>query len=118
MRLLRSVLQGCHELDGQLVNTASLGRSLVQVHEKDQLLVDDSMHLAALPEAALQQEAAAAGLQKWGSQGGSRGSSSQRGSLGWGDGWRHRGHSAVEEEALRRFDSSFRYLHGKALGHF
>ena len=24
----------------------------------------------------------------------------------------------VEEEALRRFDSSFRYLHGKALGHF
>ena len=25
---------------------------------------------------------------------------------------------ALEEEALRRFDSSFRYLHGKALGHF
>ena len=24
----------------------------------------------------------------------------------------------VEEEALRRFDSSFRYLQGKALGHF
>ena len=24
----------------------------------------------------------------------------------------------VEEEALGRFDSSFRYLHGKALGHF
>ena len=24
----------------------------------------------------------------------------------------------VEEEALRRFDSSFRYLHRKALGHF
>ena len=25
---------------------------------------------------------------------------------------------ALEEEALRRFDSSFRYLHGKPLGHF
>ena len=24
----------------------------------------------------------------------------------------------LEEEALGRFDSSFRYLHGKALGHF
>ena len=24
----------------------------------------------------------------------------------------------MEEEALGRFDSSFRYLHGKALGHF
>ena len=24
----------------------------------------------------------------------------------------------VEEEAFGRFDSSFRYLHGKALGHF
>ena len=24
----------------------------------------------------------------------------------------------VEEEALKRFDSSFRYEHGKALGHF
>ena len=48
---------------------APLGRSLAQVPDGDQLLVDDSMHLAAVPEAALQQEAAAAGLQDWGSQG-------------------------------------------------
>ena len=26
--------------------------------------------------------------------------------------------NTVREEPLRRFDSSFRYLHGKALGHF
>ena len=52
---------------------ATLGRSLAQVPGGDQLLVDDSMHLAALPEAALQQEAATAGLQDWGSQGGSWG---------------------------------------------
>jgi len=52
---------------------APLGRSLAQVPDGDQLLVDDSVHLAAVPEAALQQVAAAAGLQDWGSQGGSWG---------------------------------------------
>ena len=46
---------------------------MAQVPDGDQLLVDDSVHLAAVPEVALQQEAAAAGLQDWGSQGGSWG---------------------------------------------
>ena len=50
-----------------------LGRSLAQVPDGDQLLVDDGVHLAAVPEVALQQEAVAAGLQDWGSQGGSWG---------------------------------------------
>ena len=44
------------------LSTASLERSLVQIPDGDQLLVDDSMHLVALPEAAMQQEAAATGL--------------------------------------------------------
>ena len=69
------------------------------------------MHLAALAEAALQQEAVVARIQDWGSQGGS---------WGW-EGFFVMAGSAedtVEEEALRRFDSSFRYLHKKALGHF
>ena len=52
---------------------APLGRSLAQVPDSDQLLVDDSVHLAAVPEAAVQKVAAAAGLQDWGSQGGSWG---------------------------------------------
>ena len=50
-----------------------LGRSLAQVPDGDQLLVDDSVHLAAILEAALQQVAAAARLQDWGRQGGSWG---------------------------------------------
>ena len=84
---------------------------MAQFPDGDQLLVDDSVHLAAVPEAALQQVAAAAGLQDWGSQGGS---------WGW-EGFLVMAGSAedtVEEEALGRFDSSFRYLHRKALGHF
>ena len=52
---------------------APLGKSLAQAPDGDQLLVDDSMHLAAVPEAAMQQVAAAAGLQDWSSQGGSSG---------------------------------------------
>ena len=44
---------------------------VAQVPDGDQLLVDDSVHLATIPEAPLQQEAAALGLQDWGSQGGS-----------------------------------------------
>ena len=39
---------------------------MAQVPDGDQLLVDDVVHLAAIPEVALQQEAAAAGLQDWG----------------------------------------------------
>ena len=67
--LLLSVLKGSRELGGGLASTALLGRSLVQVPDGDQLLMDDSVHLAALPEAALQKEAVAAGLQDWDSQG-------------------------------------------------
>ena len=52
-------------------NPAPLGRSLDQVPDSDQLLVDASVHLATVPGAALQQVAAAAGLQDLGSQGGS-----------------------------------------------
>ena len=40
---------------------------MAQVPEGYQLLVDDGVHLAAVPEVTLQQEAAAAGLQDWGS---------------------------------------------------
>ena len=67
---------------------------MAQVPDGDQLLVDDSMHLAAVPEADLQQVAAAAGFQDSGSQGGSWESGRQ---LGLGrilcDGWQCRGHS-------------------------
>ena len=49
---------------------APLVRSLAQVPDGDQLLVDDSVHLAAVPEAGLKQVVAAAGLHDWGSQGG------------------------------------------------
>ena len=49
---------------------APLGRSLAQVPDGDQLLVDDSVHLAAVLEVALQQVAATAGLKDWGSLGG------------------------------------------------
>ena len=52
---------------------APLGRSLAQVSDSELLLVDDSVYLAAVAEAALQQEAVVAGLQDWGSQGGSWG---------------------------------------------
>jgi len=40
---------------------------LAQVPDGDQLLVDDSVHLAAVLEVALQQVAATAGLKDWGS---------------------------------------------------
>ena len=46
---------------------------MAQVPDGDQLLVDDGVHLAAVPEVALQQKAAAARLQDWGKQGGSWG---------------------------------------------
>ena len=99
---------------------APLGRSMAQVPGGDQLLVDDCVPLAAVPEVALQQEAAVAGLQDWGSQGGSWGCSIQGGSWAW-EGFLVMAGSAedtVQEEALRRFDSIFRYLHRKSLGHF
>ena len=41
---------------------ASLGRSLAKVSDSELLLVDDSVYLAAVAEAALQQEAVVAGL--------------------------------------------------------
>ena len=41
---------------------APLGRSLAQVSDSELLLVDDSVYLAAVAEAALQQEAVVAGL--------------------------------------------------------
>ena len=123
MWLLRSVLQGCRartSLVADWCRPAHLGRSLAQVPDVDQLLVDGSVHLGGVPEAALQQVAAAAGLQDWGSKGGSWGWSSQGGS--WGsEGFFVMSGSAkdtVEEEALRRCDSIFRYLQWKALGHF
>ena len=50
-----------------------LGRSLAQVPGGYQLLVDDSVHLAAVPKAALQEVAVVPGLKDWGSQGGSWG---------------------------------------------
>ena len=43
---------------------------MAQVPDGDQLLVDDSVHLAAVLEVALQQVAATAGLKDWGSLGG------------------------------------------------
>ena len=46
---------------------------MAQVSDGDQLLVNDSVHLAAVPEATLQQVAVVAGLQDWGSKGGSWG---------------------------------------------
>ena len=51
----------------------SLEQSLAQVSGADQLLMDDGMDLDAVPEDALLQEAATAGLQDWGSHGGSWG---------------------------------------------
>ena len=48
----------------------SLEQSLAQVSGADQLLMDDGMDLDAVPEDALLQEAATAGLQDWGSHGG------------------------------------------------
>ena len=41
---------------------APLGRSLAQVSDSELLLVDDSVYLAAVAEAALRQEAVVAGL--------------------------------------------------------
>ena len=41
---------------------APLGRSLAQVSDSELLLVDDSVYLAAVAEAALQQKAVVAGL--------------------------------------------------------
>ena len=52
---------------------APLGRSLAQVPDGDQILVDDSVYLAAVTEDTLQQVVAAAGLQDSGSRGGSWG---------------------------------------------
>ena len=43
---------------------------MAQVPDGDQLLVDDSMHLAAVLQVALQQVAATARLKVWGSLGG------------------------------------------------
>ena len=51
----------------------SLEQSLAQVSGADQLLMDDGMDLDAVPEDALLKEAATAGLQDWGSHGGSWG---------------------------------------------
>ena len=51
----------------------SLEQSLAQVSGADQLLVDNDMYLDSVPEDALQQEAARARLQDWGSHGGSWG---------------------------------------------
>ena len=42
-----------------------VGRSMAQVPDDDQLLVDDCVHLAAVPEVALQQEAVAAREGAW-----------------------------------------------------
>ena len=90
---------------------------MAQVPDGDQLLVDDSVHLAAVLEVALQQVAATAGLKDWSSLGGSWG---HGGSWGW-EGFfvmACNAQDTLEEETLGRFDSRFRYLHGKALGHF
>ena len=83
---------------------------MAQVPDGDQLLVDAGVHLAAVPETALQQEAAAAGLQDWGRIGGSWGRTF---GAGW---WRRR--SSGREGFGRLGRRSFRYLSRKCLGYF
>ena len=106
-------MQGRRELGGRMVRTASLGKSLVQVPDGDQLLLDDSVHLAALPG----YKRPSRSRKQW--QPGCRTGAAREGA--WAEAARETAwagkeflemaggtEDTVKEEALRRFDSSFR----------